>query len=76
MVNNQLLINFEPKYEYVFNCNCKRMLYKRFLVSENQLKNYVGEHNANTAILRHLKNGKDKTTIRLRKYGKIDIYNK
>lgn len=70
MANNQLLINYEPSTLVKIEWN------KRFLVSENQLKNYVGEINANKAVLRHLKSGMDKTIIKLRKYGKLEIYNK
>lgn len=63
---NDVLICFEPKQP-----KDKR---KRFLISVNTLKNYITEKNANKA-LESIKNQKvNKTTIKFRKYGKLDIY--
>ena len=47
---------------------------KRFLVSVNQLKKYVGDSNANKAILKAKELTVDKLTLKFRSYGKIEIY--
>lgn len=47
---------------------------KRFLVSANQLSEYITEKNAKTVILATEKMKTDKMTIKFRKYGKIEIY--
>lgn len=47
---------------------------RRFAVSMNTLKNYVGEHNALQAISRAFASDTDKVRVKLRKYGIIDFY--
>lgn len=49
---------------------------RRFLISPNVLHEYVGDNNAETAILKAYSTGADKLSIKLRKYGKLDFYTK
>ena len=64
------LIVFTPKEKNLFQIS----KYKRFLISHNQLEKYITKNNANQ-VLESIKNQQtNKTTIRFRKYGKIDIY--
>lgn len=49
---------------------------KRFLISINQLEKYIGSHNATVVLNRFEKCKQDKCTIKLRKHGKIEIYQK
>ena len=63
------LVVFTPKGQPEYN-------FKRFLISYNRLAYYVGENNANVARLRREKSKADKTTVRFRKYGKIEFYEK
>jgi len=49
---------------------------KRFLIGAGQISKYITEKNAET-VLKTAENMKtDKTTIKFRKYGKIEIYTK
>lgn len=63
------LVVFTPKEQQKYNL-------RRFLISYNRLAYYIGEHNANVARLRREKSKADKTTVKFRKYGKIEIYEK
>lgn len=63
------LVVFTPKGQQVYN-------FKRFLISYNRLEYYIGENNANVARLRREKSKADKTTVKFRKYGKIEFYEK
>ena len=63
------LVVFTPKGQTEYK-------YKRFLISYNRLAYYIGENNANVARLRREKSKADKTTVKFRKYGKIEIYEK
>lgn len=66
-MKNDFLIVFSPKSPENYN---KR---KRFLISINQLKRYIGNNDLNVIKQTHsLK--QDKHTLKLRKYGKIEIY--
>lgn len=47
---------------------------KRFLVSFRQLKKYIGVRNSNKAIYRANTQKTNKSTLKFRKYGKIEIY--
>lgn len=59
-------IVFTPK-ENIYN-------YPRFLVSINTLSKYITEKNANKVIESTKKLKTNKTTLKFRKYGKIEIY--
>ena len=63
------LVVFTPKGQH-------ENKYKRFLISYNRLEFYIGEHNANVARLKRAKSKTDKTTVKFRKYGKIEFYEK
>ena len=63
------LVVFTPKGQPKYN-------FKRFLISYNRLAYYVGENNANVARLKREKSKADKTTVKFRKYGKIEFYEK
>lgn len=63
------LVVFTPKGQQKYK-------FKRFLISYNRLEYYIGKNNANTARLRRENSKADKTTIKFRKYGKIEIYEK
>ena len=63
------LVVFTPKGQTEYN-------FKRFLISYNRLAFYIGENNANVARLKREKSKADKTTVKFRKYGKIEIYEK
>lgn len=45
-----------------------------FLIGAYQLPNYIGRHNAEKAIKRALKSDKDKISVKLPSYGRVDIY--
>lgn len=62
---NDVLIVFSPK-----EVKDDR---KRFLISINQLHKYIGD-NANKAITAIKNQETNKTTLKFRKYGKIEIY--
>lgn len=48
--------------------------YPRFLISRNRLSKYISEKNVNK-VLRAIETQKtNKSTIKFRKYGKIEIY--
>ncbi|SNS02408.1 hypothetical protein [Flavobacterium sp. ov086] len=66
-MNKDYLIVFSPK-------DTKKYINKRFLVSINQLKKYIGLENANKAVLKAETLDKDKLTLKYRSYGKIEIY--
>ena len=63
---NDVLIVFEP-----IN---KQYNFKRFLISINTLPKYITQKNANKVLLKAQKMKTNKTTIKFRKYGKIEIY--
>ena len=63
------LVVFTPKGQTKYN-------FKRFLISYNRLEYYIGKDNANAARLRYKKSKTDKTTVKFRKYGKIEFYEK
>ena len=63
------LIVFTPK-------DNQQYVNKRFLISVNQLSKYIGSHNATVVLNRFERCQQDKCTIKLRKYGKIEIYQK
>lgn len=67
--NKEFKIVFQPKEP---GTHGKR----RFAIGAGRLKNYVGEKNANIAILRAFNSLDDRCTVRLRKYGRIDFYRK
>ena len=61
-------------FNIVFTPNQKIYNYPRFLVSKNTLKKYITEKNANK-VLESIKNQQtNKSTLKFRKYGKIEIY--
>lgn len=63
------LVVFTPKEQSKYN-------FKRFLISYNRLEFYIGENNANVARLKYRKSKSDKTTVKFRKYGRIEFYEK
>lgn len=63
------LIVFTPK-------NNQQYVNKRFLISINQLSKYIGSQNALVVLRRFERCKQDKCIIKLRKFGKIEIYNK
>lgn len=63
------LVVFTPKEQSKYN-------FKRFLISYNRLEFYIGENNANVARLKYKKSKADKTTVKFRKYGRIEFYEK
>lgn len=63
------LIVFTPK-------DSRQYINKRFLISINQLSKYIGSHNAAAVLNRFERCQQDKCTIKLRKHGKIEIYQK
>ena len=63
------LVVFTPKEQQKYK-------FRRFLISYNRLAYYIGENNANVARLRREKSKADKTVVKFRKYGKIEIYEK
>ena len=69
-LNKEFIITFQPNEPA--NYDNKR----RFSVGALSLKKYIGDKNANQAIIRALNSLEDKCTIRLRKYGRIDFYRK
>ena len=66
-MNRDYLIVYSPK-------DFTKYPNKRFLVSINQLKKYVGDLNANRTILKAEKLTTDKLTLKFRSYGKLEIY--
>lgn len=60
-----ILIVFEPK---------DKTLGRRFLVSKNTLHKYITENNANKVLKIAENQTLNKSTIKFRKYGKINIY--
>lgn len=69
-LNNYFLLVFTPKENKNIYPN------KRFLISINQLHNYVGRQNSNKAIETAFNSKEYKITIKLRKYGKLEFYSK
>jgi hypothetical protein len=67
-INREFRIVFQPKNPAEFNNR------RRFAVGANSLQDYVGEYNANQAISRAFASSGDKSTVRLRKFGKLDFY--
>lgn len=63
------LVVFTPREQNNYN-------FKRFLISYNRLEFYIGKENAIAARLRRERSKADKVTVRFRKYGKIEIYEK
>ena len=70
VLNSNVRIVFTPNEIQKYN---RRI---RFLISVNRLSFYVGSDNAKKALERFLRSRQDKCTVKLRKYGKIEIYNK
>lgn len=66
-MNKDYLIVFTPLEK-------RKYINKRFLVSINQLKNYIGLDNANKAFLKAQNLKTNKLTLKYRTYGKIEIY--
>jgi hypothetical protein len=66
-MNKDYLIVFSPK-------DRTKYINKRFLVSINQLKKYIGLNNANKAFLKAESLKENKLTLKYRLYGKIEIY--
>lgn len=64
-------ILYEPKKYYLLMFGYNR---ERFLVGAGQLKNYIGAENAETVLKTAQNLKKDKTTVKFRKCGKIEIY--
>lgn len=61
-------------FNIVFTPKENKYNYPRFLVSKNTLKKYITEKNANK-VLKSIKNQvTNKSTLKFRKYGKIEIY--
>lgn len=69
MQNSDFRIVFQPKDPALYG---KR----RFAVGTKSLHKYIGLENAHNAFVRVLNSKTDKCTIRLRKFGRIDFYNK
>lgn len=65
--NKDYLVVFSPREAW-------RYRYKRFLISVNRLPVYVGAKNALEARRRADTSKTDKVTIKLRKFGKLEIY--
>ena len=63
------LIVFTPK-------DNQQYVNKRFLISINQLSKYIGSQNVSVVLSRFGRCNQDKCTIKLRKFGKIEIYQK
>lgn len=58
----------------VFTSNVAKYRYKRFLISHRQLSKYIGLNNANKALCQAQIQKVNKTTLKFRKFGKIEIY--
>ncbi len=58
---------YQPKPELNFTR-------RRFFVSNNRLKDYIGERNANKAVETAINLKQDNYRMRLRKFGIVDIY--
>lgn len=67
--NTHFLIVYTPKDSNLY-------LNKRFLVSANQLYKYIGYDNANRLLYEAFSSLLNKTTFKLRKYGKVEFYSK
>lgn len=61
---NDVLIVFSPK---------NKLPNRRFLVSKNQLHKYI-QKNENKVLLAIKNQNTNKTTLKFRKFGKIEIY--
>ena len=68
MNKNSCYVVFSPKNPADFENR------KRFLVTLNTLRNYIGSSNAQAIAVRSSICLTDKCTFRLRKLGKIEIY--
>ena len=66
-LNRNYRIVYTPKNKEQYN-------YKRFFVSPYQLSSYIGFCNANKVVRTALSMRVDKSTLKFRKYGKIEIY--
>jgi hypothetical protein len=66
-MNKDYLIVFTPLEK-------RKYINKRFLVSINQLKKYIGQNNANKAFVKAENLKTNKLTLKYRTYGKIEIY--
>lgn len=73
-LNKEFRIVFQPKH--VSNDLFAEKSKKRFLVGAGQLSKYITENNVKSAVLKALNSLEDKTTIKYRKYGRIDFYRK
>ena len=75
--NNNFRFVFTPSDEIKRQINVKYDVknLKRFLIGAGQLSNYLGtEKNAETVLKTAEKMKTDKSTVKFRKYGKIEIY--
>lgn len=70
ITNSNTRIVFSPKDRNFFQGK------RRFLISVNRLHVYVGKNNAEMTLNHFSKSSTDKCTVKLRKFGKIEIYNK
>lgn len=61
-------------YNIVFTPKEKKYNYPRFLISINTLSKYITEQNANKVRESIKKQKTNKSTLKFRKYGKIEIY--
>lgn len=66
-INNEAFFVYTPKP----NLGLRN---KRFLVSANRLSNYITDNNANKALQAFKNMQTNKTTLKFRKFGKIEIY--
>jgi hypothetical protein len=64
------LVVFTPKYPELYKNR------RRFLVTRNTLEKYVTSQNANKCLLYAMSCDKDKCTVNLRNYGRVEIYYK
>lgn len=75
--NSNFRFVFTPKDEIKRHINPKYDIRnsKRFLIGAGQLSTYLGtEKNAETVLKTAEKMKTDKSTVKFRKYGKIEIY--
>lgn len=65
---------FNKHFRFVFTGKETTLFSRRFLVGAGALQNYVGEKNAETVLKAAINSKKDKTILKFRKCGKIEIY--
>lgn len=69
-LNTEFKIVFQPKQPELYNGK------RRFAVGAYSIQKYIGEANAETAILKAMNNMEDSICIKFRKHGSITFYNK